>query len=199
LKRAARPDSVDVKDLKNKGHMREDTQTGEITVEKIQAAEPALPVHSLAVTRAEILALGHQVVRKLLEEVKADPSSDAYAILELLCVNEFMSAKLKTPEVDALDIYRAHNQGKELALKAGHLERQSKLDEAKADKLRLEIQKFQAELAEVRKKVREATEARKQRKRFDYERTLNQISAVVGLRGPEEFRIEEEDEEKEAS
>jgi hypothetical protein len=63
----------DVKDLKNKGHMREDTQTGEITVEKIQAAEPALPVHPLAVTRAEILALGHQVVRKLLEEVKADP------------------------------------------------------------------------------------------------------------------------------
>jgi hypothetical protein len=93
-----------------------------------------------------------------------------------------MSAKLKTPEMDALDIYRAHNQGKELALKAGHLERQSKLDEAKADKLRLEIQKFQAELAEVRKKVREATEARKQRKRFDYERTLS--SPFTRMRRP---------------
>jgi hypothetical protein len=179
--------------------MPEDTQTGKIPVEKIQVAEPALLAHPFAVTRAEILALGHQVVRKLLEEVKADPSSDAYAILEPLCVNEFMNVKLKTSEMDALDIYRAHNQGKELALKAGHLERQNKLDEAKTDKLRLEIQKFQAEIAEVRRKVREATEAKKQRKHFDYERTLNQISAVVGLRGPEEFRIEKEDEEEEAS
>ena len=122
--------------------------------------------------------------------------SDAYAILELLCVNEFINAKLKTSEMDALEVYRARNQGKEVALKAARLERQNKLDQARTEKLRLEIQKLKTERAGVRKELREAKEAEKQGQPFNYERALNQISAVIGLRGPEEFRIEKEEEEE---
>src|SRR5215831_18015783 len=50
-------------------------------------------------------------VRELFEKAMADPSSDAYRMLEIMCLNELVEVQLKTREMDALEVFRARNQG----------------------------------------------------------------------------------------
>jgi hypothetical protein len=132
-----------------------------------------------------------KTIRPVLGKGKADPSSEACAILEILCVTEFVDSQImKTRESDALEAYRGRNEGKKMALKTARLERQNQLDEARAAKLRLENQALENKIALVREETLQAHEAKKLGKPFNYERALNQISAVIGLRGPEMFRHE---------
>jgi hypothetical protein len=151
---------------------------------------------SLLLARARIVPAGRKSsTHPVLGKAKADPSSDACAILEILCVNEFMDSQIRTRESDALEAYRARTQGKELELKAARLEKQNQLVEARTAKLRLENQALEDKIALVREKALEAHNAKKEGKPFNYERALNQISAVIGLRGPEMFRHEKRPQE----
>ena len=169
---------------------------GRLRKNRVVEAEPVphdapvdgVPRRTLPMARAEIVEAGWEKVREGLEKAKADPSSDAYAMLEILCVNEFINAKMKIREYDAVELFRARNQGKELALKAAHLERQNELIEAKTEKLRLENRALKHKLVLVKKETLQARKAKG--KPFNYDRALNQISAVIGLRGEEMFRHE---------
>jgi hypothetical protein len=132
-------------------------------------------------------------VRDLFEKAIADPSSDAYRMLEIMCLNELVEAELKTREMDALEVFRARNQGKEVEMKAGRIQIQNKVAEAQTEKLRLQIRMLEETIAQIREKAIQACQAKKDARPFDYERALNQISAVIGLRGGEEFLHDEQE------
>ena len=133
-----------------------------------------------------------KMLREFLEKAIADPNSDAYTILEIICLNHLIEARLKTREMDVMEVLQARNQGKQLAGKAAQAEAQTKKLAIETDKARLQSRLLKHDLAQIRKEVRQAQEAKDGGRPFDYERTLNQISAVVGLRGPEEFRYEKQ-------
>ncbi len=133
-------------------------------------------------SRAEIMQPLRKALRHLFEKAKVNP--DAYKMIEIMCVNELAEANLKTREYDVLEVIRARNDSKQLEVKAAHLEQQNQVAEARAANLRLQVKSAQDKLDET---VQQAREARQGSRPFDYERALNQISAVIGLRGPEEF------------
>jgi hypothetical protein len=134
-------------------------------------------------------------VRDLFEKAIADPSSDAYRMIEIMCLNELVEAELKTREMDAVEIFKARNHGKEVEMKAERLQAQNKLAEAQTEKLQLQIRVLEDQIAQITQKALEASQAKKEGRQFDYDRALNQISALVGLRGPEEFRHDELEEQ----
>ena len=131
-------------------------------------------------------------MRALFENALADPSSGACRLLEIMCVSELVEVQLKTREMDAADIFRARNQGKELEMKAARLQSQNQLAEAQTEMLRLQIRALEGKMAQITEKALQANEAKKAGRPFDYERALNQISAVIGLRGGEEFLHDEQ-------
>jgi hypothetical protein len=143
-------------------------------------------------TWVEIKQEARSAVRELLQKARADPSSDAYRILEIMCLNELIEAQLKRREYDLMEVFRARNQAKELDVKAARVESQNKLVEAQIERLRLMNRALEDMLAQITQKAREASEATKEGRPFDYERALNQISAVIGLRGGEEFLHDEQ-------
>jgi hypothetical protein len=131
-------------------------------------------------------------MRALFETAIADRSSDAYRMLEIMCLNELVEAQLKTREMDALEVFRARNQGKELEMKAGRFQSQNQLMQAQTEKLRLQNRMLEDKIAQITEQALQASEAKKGGRPFDYERALNQISAVIGLRGGEEFLHDEQ-------
>jgi hypothetical protein len=131
-------------------------------------------------------------VRELFESAIGDPSSDAYRMLEIMCLNEFVEAEVKTREMDALEIFRARNQGRELEVKVARVQNQNKLAEAQTEKLRLQNRLLEDKIAQITEEALQASEAKKEGRPFDYERALNQISAVIGLSGGEEFLHDEQ-------
>jgi hypothetical protein len=143
-------------------------------------------------TWVEIKQEARSAVRELLQKALADPSSDAYRILEIMCLNELIEGQLKKREYDLMEVFRARNQAKELEVKAARVESLNKLAEAQIARLRLLNRALKDTLAQIAQKAREASEATKEGRPFDYERALNQISAVIGLRGGEEFEHDEE-------
>src|SRR6516225_3459022 len=95
-------------------------------------------------SQAEIKEEAHKSLRAEFEKAAADPASGAYRFLEILCLRELIEADLETREMDVLEVFRAHSQGRALEMKAARLQSQ------------------------------------------------NQISAVIGLRGGEEFEHDEQ-------
>jgi hypothetical protein len=149
--------------------------------------------HRLSRATIKEAAQGKAVV--MFRNAIADPTSDAYRMIEIMCVNELIEAELKTREYDALEVFRARNQAKELEVKTAHLESQNGLAYAQTEKLHLQIQELKDRIAEIKEKVRQAKEARSGGRQFDYDRALEQISTLVGLRGPEEFLDEEQEQQ----
>ena len=143
-------------------------------------------------TWAAIRQEARPAMREIFEKAIADRSSDAYRMLEIMCLNELVEAQLKTREMDALEVFRARNQGKELEMKAGRFQSQNQLMEAQTQKLRLQIRMLEDKIAQITEQALQASEAKKEARPFDYERALNQISAVIGLRGGEEFLHDEQ-------
>jgi hypothetical protein len=143
-------------------------------------------------TWATIRQQARPALRALFETAIADRSSDAYRMLEIMCLNELVEAQLKTREMDALEVFRARNQGKELEMKAGRFQSQNQLMQAQTEKLRLQNRMLEDKIAQITEQALQASEAKKGGRPFDYERALNQISAVIGLRGGEEFLHDEQ-------
>jgi predicted MarR family transcription regulator len=148
---------------------------------------------SQPLNRADILAPAREKLRELLEKALADPSSDAYTMLEIICMNHLIEAELKTREMDVMEVLRARSHGKQLAVKTAQLEAHTKHLATQTEKARLQNRMLKHDLMQIRKELRQAEEARSGGRAFDYERTLNQISAVIGLRGPEKFRYEKQE------
>jgi len=146
----------------------------------------------LAISRADILGPARVKMRDVLEKAIADPNSDAYTMLEIICLNHLIEAELKTREMDVTEVLRARNQGKQMAVKAAESEAHAKNLEIQTEKASLQNRMLEHDLAQIRKELQQAGKAQKGSRTFDYERTLNQISAVVGLRGPEKFRYEKQ-------
>ena len=171
-----------------------ETAESEIQNPKSKMGPPRLP-HSgetpEPLSSARIRQGARTAVRELFEKASADPASDAYRMLEIMCLNEMVEAELKTREMDALEVFRARNQGRELEMKAARLHSQNTLAEAQTEKLRLQIRMLEEQMAQIREKALQASEAKKAGRPFDYERALHQISAVIGLRGGEEFLHDE--------
>jgi hypothetical protein len=147
---------------------------------------------SLPLSRADILAPAREKLRELLEKALEDPSSDAYTMLEIICLHHLIEAELKTREMDVMEVLRARSQGKQLAVRAAQSEAHTKHLATQTEKVRLQNRMLKHDLRQIRKELRQAEEAKSGGRPFDYERTLNQISAVIGLRGPEKFRYEEQ-------
>lgn len=160
----------------------------EALIPNLGGAESPLPL-----TGAQIRQKARAAVRDLFQKAIADPSSDAYRLLEILCLNELVEAELKTREMDVLEVFRARNQGRDLEMKAARLHRQNQLTEVQTEKLRLQIRGLEDKIAQIRQEALQASEAKKAARPFDYERALNQISAVIGLRGEEEFVHDEQE------
>jgi hypothetical protein len=147
---------------------------------------------SLPLSRADILAPAREKLRELLEKALDDPFSDAYTMLEIICLHHLIEAELKTREMDVMEVLRARSQGKQLAVRAAQSEAHTKHLATQTEKVRLQNRMLKHDLRQIRKELRQAEEAKSGGRPFDYERTLNQISAVIGLRGPEKFRYEEQ-------
>ena len=143
-------------------------------------------------SQAEIKEEAHKSLRAEFEKAAADPASGAYRFLEILCLRELIEADLKTREMDVLEVFRAHSQGRALAMKAARLQSQNKVAEAQTELLRQRIRRHKGENAQVGQKAARPSEAKTAEKPFNYERALNQISAVIGLRGGEEFEHDEQ-------
>jgi hypothetical protein len=150
-----------------------------------------VPQGPLPQARTEIVLGGGPTIGEASENAKDEPASDALTILKILCVNDSIDSTLQTRESDAVLAYRARHEEKGLALKAARVEKQNELDDARTAKLRLEKQQLEQKIDLVREQARQACEAKKMGQPFNYERALNQISAVIGLRGPEMFRHEQ--------
>ena len=146
----------------------------------------------LALSREDILGPAREMLHELLAKAIADPKSDAYTMLEIICLNHLIESKLKTREMDVMELLQARSQGKQLTFKAAHAEAQTNKLTVETDQVRLENDVLKHNLSQIRKELRQAQTAKSEGRPFDYERTLNQISAVVGLRGPEEFRYEKQ-------
>jgi hypothetical protein len=146
-------------------------------------------------TWAQIREGARTAMRGLFEKASADPSSGAYGMLEIMCLNELVEVQLKTREMDALEVFRARNQGRQLEMKAERLQSQNQLAEAQTEKLRLDIRMLEDKIAQITEKALQASEAKKTGRPFNYERALNQISAVIGLRGGDEFLHDEQESE----
>jgi hypothetical protein len=161
--------------------------------EEGQERNPGQPRELPPLTWAGIRQGARVAMRELFQNALTDPSSDAYHMLEIMCLNELVEAQLKTREFDAVEVLRARNQAKELEVKAARAQSQNKLVEMQAEKLRLQIRVLEDKFAQIREKAEQAGEAKKGGRPFDYERALNQISAVIGLRGGEEFLHDEQE------
>jgi hypothetical protein len=116
-------------------------------------------------------------------------------MLEIICMNHLIEAELKTREMDVMEVLRARSHGKQLAVKTAQLEAHTMHLATQTEKVRLQNRMLKHDLMQIRKELRQAEEARSGGRAFDYERTLNQISAVIGLRGPEKFRYEKQEPE----
>jgi len=143
-------------------------------------------------SQAEIKEKAHESLRGELEKAAADPASGPYRFLEILCLYELIEADLKPREMDVLELFRAHNQGRALEMKAARLQSQNKVAEAQTEVLRQKIRRQKGEIAQMRQQAARPSEAKKAEKPFNYDRALNQISAVIGLRGGEEFEHDEQ-------
>ncbi len=170
---------------------RSERQNPESKIEGARVGNPTKTQEPPPLTWATIREGARTAVRDLFAKAIADPSSDAYRMLEIMCLNELVEAEVKTREMDALEVFRARNQGRELEMKAGRLQSQNALAQVQTEKLRLQIRMLEDQIAQIREKARQASEAQKASRPFDYQRALNQISAVIGLRGGEEFLHDE--------
>jgi hypothetical protein len=167
---------------------------------KLEAGSPELESRtrnpgsqgSQPLNRADILTPAREKLRELLQKALADPSSDAYTMLEIICMNHLIEAELKTREMDVMEVLRARSHGKQLAVKTAQLEAHTKHLATQTEKVGLQNRMLKHDLMQIRKELQQAEEARSGGRAFDYERTLNQISAVIGLRGPEKFRYEKQ-------
>jgi len=150
-------------------------------------------------SRVDIKKGARTALREAFEKAMADPSSDAYRMLEIMCLNELIEAEVKTREMDALEVFRARNQGKELEAKIARVQSQNMVAEAQTEKLRLQIRALEDTMARIREKALQASEAKKQGRPFDYDRALKQISAVIGVGRGEEFLHDEQEAEAQAN
>jgi len=147
-----------------------------------------------ALTQAEIRERGARpAMRQVFEEALADPSSDVYRFLELMCLNELVEAELKTREMNVLEVLRAFNQARTLELKVARVQSQNTVAETQTKLAGLQFRLLTSKIAGINKReIAQGSEPNKGVKPFNYERALNQISAVIGLRPGEEFLHDEQ-------
>src|SRR6516225_661005 len=112
-------------------------------------------------------------MRESFENALADRASDVYRFLEIMCQNELVEVELKKRKMDVLEVFRACNQGKALAMKAARVQSQNEFAETQTELQRLHIRLLKDKIAKMREKGRQAGKAKKGEKPFDYDRALN--------------------------
>jgi|SRR6516225_790311 len=144
-------------------------------------------------TWAEIVVRGARpAMRETFEQALAERPSDVYRFLEFMCLNELVEAEPKTREMDVLEVLRAFSQAKALQLKVARVQSQNAVAEAHTKLAGLQFRLLTSKIAGINKKAKQGSEANKGVKPFNYDRALNQISAVIGLRPGEEFLHDEQ-------
>jgi len=141
---------------------------------------------------AQVVASARANVEALLAAFVADPGGEAGEMARTLLFNSMLKEQTQQEEQTLRRLQEHKHRGTVLAedLETMAVERLNA--DARSQGLAEALRLAQVQRRTIGHCVAEAQQALTEKKPFDYDRALNQISAVIGLRGGEEFLVHSE-------
>ena len=130
-------------------------------------------------------------VEHLLAAFRADPGGEAGQMARIMLLNYMIQEQNKDEEQTLRELLERKVKQAILEEDVGTLALRRLNADTRSQKLGEALRQARAKHAKIDHYLDQAQKALAEKRPFDYERALNQISAVIGLRGPEEFLRDE--------